>query len=82
MGDDTLGQCGTGPDGRTTGGPFYETRNKNPRKIPNLPKISKIRTGGYHTLVVAESGEVFGWGSNSKCQLSHEKEFAQQDQPL
>ena len=33
MGDDTLGQCGLGPFGRTTGGPFYERRVRNPEKV-------------------------------------------------
>lgn len=33
MGDDTLGQCGLGNFGRSSGGPFYERRVRNPEAI-------------------------------------------------
>lgn len=33
MGDDTLGQCGLGNYGRSSGGPFYERRVRNPEVI-------------------------------------------------
>lgn len=33
MGDDTLGQCGLGNFGRTSGGPFYERRVRNPEIV-------------------------------------------------
>lgn len=35
MGDDTLGQCGLGEDGRANAGPFFERRIPNPRPVPS-----------------------------------------------
>ena len=48
----------------------------------NLPKIQKIQAGSYHSLALTEQGEVYGWGSNSKVQLSHEVQFSRVDQPV
>lgn len=33
MGDDTLGQCGLGEEGRSNAGPFFEKRVSNPRPV-------------------------------------------------
>jgi len=82
MGDDTLGQCGLGMRGRHQGGPFYEARIPNPEKVKNLPPIKKICAGMHHSLAVGEYGEFYGWGSNSKMQLSHEVEYGKAQDPL
>lgn len=82
MGDDTLGQCGVGAHGRTKSGPFYEQRVPNPVHIKNLPSISAIACGSNHSLVVSGDGNVYGWGSNSKMQLSHENDFSSPNDPL
>lgn len=39
MGDDTLGQCGLGTFGRSSGGPFYERRVRNPEAIESKKNI-------------------------------------------
>lgn len=50
--------------------------------MPNLPKIKKIAAGGNHSLALSENGELYGWGSNSKVQLSHEVEFSKVENPM
>lgn len=35
MGDDTLGQCGLGDEGRPPCGPFYEKRVSMPKMVPS-----------------------------------------------
>jgi len=81
MGDDTLGQCGQGGQKRNTAPPFFEKAYKNPVKI-NLPNITKITCGSNHTLAINMDGVVFGWGSNSNIQLSHQQEFSAAENPL
>jgi len=82
MGDDTLGQCGLGSDNRATGPPFYERRVKKPRKLENLNNVTKVACGVNHTLALTKDGVVYGWGSNSNLQLSHQEQFAKIDNPL
>lgn len=82
MGDDTYGQCGVGARKRSPAPPFYDQRIKNPRKLEDLPKIIKIVSGHNHVLALSQDGLLFGWGSNSCMQLSHEKEFSRVDSPL
>jgi alpha-tubulin suppressor-like RCC1 family protein len=82
MGDDTYGQCGQGPNGRKSAPPFYQQRVRAPIKVENLSKIKRIACGGNHTLALSNDGMLFGWGSNSALQLSHEKEFASVEEPL
>jgi len=50
--------------------------------VTNLPPVKKVVAGSNHTLVLTEGGTVFGWGSNSNLQLSHQKEFATVENPL
>jgi len=38
--------------------------------------------GSFHSLALSEQGEVYGWGSNQKVQLSHELAFARVDSPV
>jgi len=76
------GQCGLGEESRKGSPPFFEQRVKKPQKVANLPQITKITTGSNHTLALSETGTVYGWGSNSNLQLSHQKEFAAVENPL
>jgi alpha-tubulin suppressor-like RCC1 family protein len=39
---------------------------------PVLKNIRKLAAGGQHCLALDESGTLYGWGSNSHMQLSHE----------
>lgn len=82
MGDDTVGQCCVGANGRNKSGPFFETRVPNPFHINQLPKISSIACGSEHSQAVSHDGGVYGWGSNAKMQLSHENDFAAANDPL
>ena len=36
MGDDTLGQCGVGPNGRPTGGPWNKSTQDKPVKLSGI----------------------------------------------
>ena len=40
MGDDTLGQCGIGEEGRSNAGPFFEKRVSNPRLVQSRPLLT------------------------------------------
>jgi alpha-tubulin suppressor-like RCC1 family protein len=53
-----------------------------PSKVQMLSDIKKVACGGNHTLALHKEGFVFGWGSNSSLQLSHENEFAAVGNPL
>lgn len=68
MGDDTYGQCGN-PD--IIGSPS-ERRVRFPVQIHGLKRVTRLVCGGHHTIVIDENKCVFGWGSNSHLQLSHE----------
>jgi len=71
MGDDTYGQCGLGNMTRSTSPPYYDRRVKNPRKVEGVgAKIKKVACGSNHSLAITEDGALYGWGSNSKLQLS------------
>lgn len=73
MGDDTYGQCGLGDLKRSAAPPYTERRVKNPRLIENIAsKVTKIACGANHSLAITEEGKLYGWGSNSKMQLSQE----------
>lgn len=39
MGDDTLGQCGLGDDGRLVSGPFFEKRVPTPHQVQSRPPL-------------------------------------------
>eukprot|EP01017_Pseudomicrothorax_dubius_P015985 TRINITY_DN1820_c0_g1_i3.p1 TRINITY_DN1820_c0_g1~~TRINITY_DN1820_c0_g1_i3.p1 ORF type:complete len:343 (+),score=83.47 TRINITY_DN1820_c0_g1_i3:437-1465(+) len=82
MGDDTYGQCGLGAKQRKSEPPYYERRIKAPRKVPNLTGIAKVSAGNNHTLALTGDGQLYGWGSNSKLQLSHAEDFGRVDNPL
>lgn len=79
MGDDTYGQCGQASTDRSTSPPFSEFRIKYPVKVVHmlikqkgLPKIIEISSGADHCLALDAFGGIYGWGSNSNMQLSHE----------
>jgi len=82
LGDDTLGQCGLGSNNRKREPPFNLTRVNKFTKVPNLPSIQKIACGSNHVLALSKENTLFGWGSNSSLQLSHEEEFSQVNEPL
>jgi len=82
MGDDTVGQCGLGSESRSTAPPFYERRVRKPKKLETLGNIQKVVCGGTHTLVLTKEGAVYGFGSNSGLQLSHQEQFASVENPL
>lgn len=69
-------------DGRNSGPPYFEKRVKKPEKVNNLPKITKVVSGANHTLALGIDGLLYGWGSNSNMQLSHQMEFSQVENPL
>ena len=77
-----IGQCGLGAETRKSSPPFFEQRVKKPHLVQNIPPIKKVVAGANHTLVLTEDGSVYGWGSNSNLQLSHQKEFAAVESPL
>lgn len=70
-----------GAEKRKSSPPFFEQRIKKPFLVESLPKISKISAGANHTLALTEEGNVFGWGSNSNLQLSHQKEYSSVENP-
>ena len=37
--------------------------------------------GANHSLALSDFGDIYGWGSNSKVQLSHEVEFSRVEDP-
>lgn len=89
MGDDTygtqkykLGQCGIEQEGRRESPPFMQKRIRQAVLVANLPKINKIAAGGFHSLALSENGELYGWGSNSKVQLSNEVEYSKVENPM
>ena len=47
-----------------------------------MKNIVKIAAGGNHNLALDHGGNLFGWGSNSSMQLSHEDEFSAMNAPL
>ena len=51
-------------------------------QVAGIPRVKKLKCGGNHTLVLTEEQSVYGWGSNSNMQLSHETEFSKVDNPL
>lgn len=84
LGDDTLGQCGQGVQGRPLAGPFDEKIYDKPVLVKGLSdkKILKIAAGGSHNVAVDSEGTAWGWGNNSLLQLSHEKEFSRYNNPI
>lgn len=71
MGDDTYGQCGLGGLQRSAAPPYTDRRVKNPRLIEGIAtKVTKIACGANHSLAITEEGKLYGWGSNSRMQLS------------
>ena len=44
--------------------------------------MRKVACGSNHTVVLTNEGVVYGWGSNSSMQLSHEQEFGMSENPL
>ena len=44
---------------------------KKPTRIPNLPKLRYVATGGEHSVAIAEDGKVYTWGFNNSCQTGH-----------
>lgn len=77
-----IGQCGLSDTQRSTSPPFFEQRVRKPQKIQNIPPIIKIIAGSNHSLALAETGNVYGWGSNSNMQLSNQQEFSAVENPL
>jgi len=62
---------------------YFSPLSKCENKIPDssgicdviqkgLPLISEIRAGLDHNLAVDRMGNLYGWGSNSNLQISHE----------
>ncbi len=47
-----------------------------------MKNIVKIAAGANHNLALDHGGNLFGWGSNSNMQLSHEDEFSAMNAPL
>jgi len=47
-----------------------------------MGNITKVVCGSNHTLALTKDGVVYGWGSNSNLQLSHQEQFAKIDNPL
>lgn len=41
-----------------------------------------IFAGKDHNLAIDKLGNIYGWGSNSNMQLSHEDEFSRRHDPL
>ena len=76
------GQTGTNQQNLNTCGPFSEYWIDRPQLVKNLPKIVSVCCGMEHSLALADSGQVFGWGSNAKLQLSHAEEFVSSEKPL
>lgn len=42
----------------------------------------QIASGADHNLALDNSGSLYGWGSNSNLQISHEEEFSRMNNPL
>ena len=42
----------------------------------------QISTGADHCLALDKTGNLYGWGSNSNMQISHEEEFSRMNNPL
>ena len=42
----------------------------------------QISAGAYHNLALDKAGSLYGWGSNSNLQISHEEEFSKMNNPL
>lgn len=84
LGDDTLGQCGQGVQGRPLAGPFDEKIYDKPVLVKGLEekKIVKLAAGGTHNIAVDSEGTAWGWGNNGLLQLSHEKEFSRYTSPI
>lgn len=84
LGDDTLGQCGQGAQGRPLAGPFDERTVDKPVLVKGLEekKIIKLTVGGAHNIAVDTEGTAWGWGNNGLLQLSHEKEFSRYNNPV
>src|SRR3990167_7449578 len=51
---------------------FEQSPEFIPHQIPNLPKITAVAAGFYHSLFLDEQGEVWGCGSNEHGQLGLE----------
>ncbi len=48
----------------------------------HLKNVVKIASGANHNIALDHGGNLFGWGSNSNMQLSHEDEFSAMNAPL
>jgi alpha-tubulin suppressor-like RCC1 family protein len=48
----------------------------------HLKNIVKIASGSNHNIALDHGGNLFGWGSNSNMQLSHEDDFSAMNAPL
>ena len=83
MGDDTYGQCGIGEMGRLRGGPYAETRVSNPTKVKTLEDrtVDRIYSNGNHNMVILNTNELLGFGSNSFMQLGHSDQYIQSKNP-
>ena len=44
-----------------------------PKKVDLPVKIKKVALGMFHALSLADSGEVYSWGSGASGQLGHDK---------
>jgi alpha-tubulin suppressor-like RCC1 family protein len=79
MGDDSFGQLGleTFTEERESHMKMYnnfvERRERLPKKVEFPEKISKIVCGENHSLALAESGNVYGFGFNRFLQLSNDE---------
>lgn len=47
-----------------------------------MKNIVRIAAGANHNLALDHGGSLYGWGSNSNMQLSHEDEFSAMNAPL
>lgn len=86
MGDDTYGQCGIGASveklQRQSMAPFIQNRVTSPYLVTLPGQVQSVACGANHSLAVMQDGSVYGWGSNSHLQLSHQKEYAKASEPL
>ena len=82
MGDDTFGQCGQMAENRQATFPFTEVKHPRPVKVAIPERITKIVCGYNHSLAIAESGALYGWGANNMLQLSNSESYQNPDSPL
>ena len=75
MGDDTFGQCGQSIENRQATFPFQQVKHSVPVSVKIPEKIKKVVCGYHHSLAVAESGALYGWGYNNMLQLSNSDKY-------